>query len=119
MTQPSNVIGPDNDESPRIGFAAMRHRDFLLLFVGKNCGFMALHAVLVAVAYQVYDITGDVLNLAWFALATFAPATGFALFTGYVADRYDRRIVISICSALIMIASILFWAISMAGMDQI
>lgn len=64
MTQLSNVIGLDNDESPRTGLAAMRHRDFLLLFVGKNCGFMALHAVLVAVANKVYDITGDVLNLA-------------------------------------------------------
>ena len=78
MTQPSNVIGPDDDESPRTGFAAMRHRDFL----------------------------------------HFAPAIGFALFTGYVADRYERRIVIALCSALIMIASILFWVISLAGMDQ-
>ena len=118
MTQP-NVILPGGDEPPRTGFAAMRHRDFLLLFLGKNCGFMALHGVLVAVAYQVYDITGDVLNLAWIGLATFAPAIGFALFTGYVADRYDRRIVIALCSTLIMIASILFWLISMSGMDQI
>ena len=33
MTQPSNVIGPDDDESPRTGLAAMRHRDFLLLLL--------------------------------------------------------------------------------------
>ena len=89
MTQPSNVIEPDDDEPPLNGFAAMRHRDFLLLFVEKNCGSMALHAVLVAVTYQVYDITGDVLDLVWNGLSNFAPKIGFALFTGYVADRYD------------------------------
>ncbi|MEK9684282.1 MAG: MFS transporter [Rhodospirillaceae bacterium] len=114
-----NSAGPMDDEPPRIGFAAMQHRDFFLLFIGKNCGFMALHAVLVAVAYQVYDITGNVLNLAWIGLATFAPAIGFALFTGYVADRYDRRLVIAICSASIMFASLLFMFVSFSGMKQV
>jgi len=113
------VTGWEDDPPPRTGFAAMRHRDFLLLFLGKNFGFIALHAVLVAVAYQVYDITGDVLNLAWIGLATFAPAIGFALFTGYVADRFDRRLVIAGCSALIMIAAILFMVFSLSSMTEV
>ena len=52
MTQPSNVFEPNDNEPPRTGFAAMRQRDLLLLFGGKNCGFMALSAVLVVVAYH-------------------------------------------------------------------
>lgn len=87
MTQPSNVFGPNDNEPPRTGFAAMRQRDLLLLFCGKNCGFMALSAVLVVVAYHFYDITGYVLNLAWIGLAAFASAIGLALFKGYFADR--------------------------------
>ena len=35
MTQPSNVFGPDDNEPPRTGFAAMRQRDLLLLLGGK------------------------------------------------------------------------------------
>lgn len=39
---------------------------------------MALRIMTVAIAYQVYDQTGDVINLAYIGLATFAPALGFA-----------------------------------------
>ena len=39
---------------------------------------MALHIMMVAIAYQVYDQTGDVINLAYIGLATFVPAIGFA-----------------------------------------
>ena len=39
MTQPSNVIGPDDDEPPRNGFAAFCHKDFLLLFGGHGSNF--------------------------------------------------------------------------------
>ena len=62
------------------------------MIIGKTFGWMALHMIMVAITYQVYDRTGDVINLADIGLATFAPAIGFALITGYVADRFDRRL---------------------------
>jgi hypothetical protein len=65
--------------------SSLPKRDFRLLIVGKCFGWMALHMMMLAIAYQVYDRTGDVMNLAYIGLATFAPAIGFALVTGYVA----------------------------------
>ncbi|CAN0383044.1 unnamed protein product, partial [Discosporangium mesarthrocarpum] len=59
----------------------LRESDFRLLIVGKGFGWMAMHMMMVAIAYQVYDQTGDVMNLAYIGLATFAPAIGFALIT--------------------------------------
>ena len=76
------------------GFASFAHTDFTLLIVAKLFGWIALNIILVAIAYQVYDITGDVLNLAYIGLATFALAFAFALFTGYVAGLFDRRLVL-------------------------
>ncbi len=99
--------------------AALRHRDFLLLFISKIFGWISLHMVMVAIAYQVYDLTGDLMNLAYIGLATFAPAMGFALVTGYVADLVDRRLVIVGCYSVILAASVLFLVMTLTGMEQV
>jgi hypothetical protein len=44
--------------------SSLRQRDFRLLIIGKTFDWMALHMMLVAIAYQVYDRPGDVMNLA-------------------------------------------------------
>lgn len=104
---------------PTRGLAAFRHADFLLLIVGKSFGWIALHMTVTAIAYQVYDRTGEVVNLAYIGLATFAPAIGFALFTGYVADRFDRRLVISLCYAVVFFAAVLFLLYTWSGMEAV
>ena len=91
------------------GLSSLRHRDFSLLIVGKTFGWMALHMTMVAIAYQVYDRTGDVMNLAYIGLATFAPAIGFALITGYVADLFDRRLVLVVTYGVIFLGAVLLY----------
>ncbi|MFM2129775.1 MAG: hypothetical protein RL477_1321 [Pseudomonadota bacterium] len=88
----------------------MRHRDFRLYFFGKFFASVAQHMVTVAVGYQVYDRTGEALNLAYIGLAMFAPAFGFALFTGFVADLFDRRLVLSYCYGVMTVAASLLFA---------
>lgn len=44
--------------------SSLGQRDFRLLIIGKTFDWMALHMMMVAIAYQVYDRTGDVMNLA-------------------------------------------------------
>ena len=61
---------------------AFRHRDFRLLIFAKVFSSQALYMVMVAVGYQVYDTTGDPLDLAYIGLSVFAPGLGFALITG-------------------------------------
>ncbi|MHA1107788.1 MAG: MFS transporter, partial [Alphaproteobacteria bacterium] len=85
----------------------------------KAFGWISLHMIMVAIAYQVYDQTGDLMNLAYIGLATFAPAMGFALITGYVADLFDRRSVIVACYVIMLVAAALFLAITLSGMEQI
>lgn len=75
--------------------------------------------VMVAIAYQVYDRTGDVMNLAYIGLATFAPAIGFALITGYVADLFDRRLVLAVCYAVICVAAGLFFTYTVLDVQAV
>ncbi|MCZ6886394.1 MAG: MFS transporter, partial [Alphaproteobacteria bacterium] len=87
------------------GFAAYRYRDFRFFVAARLFNAIAHHMVLVAVGYQVYDQTGDAMNLAYIGLASFAPAFGFALVTGYVADRFDRRLVVALCYVMMTTAA--------------
>jgi len=51
----------------------------------------------VAVAWQMYDLTRNPLDLGLVGLTQFVPAALFVLVAGHIADRYDRRRIISIC----------------------
>ena len=103
-----------SDAAATKGFASFAHRDFTLLIVAKLFGWIALNMILVAIAYQVYDKTGEVLNLAYIGLATFAPAFAFALFTGYVADLFDRRLVLTVCYGIVGLSALGFLVYTLA-----
>ena len=96
------------------GLAAFQHRDFCLFYAGKTLAETVSQMVKVAIAYQIYDRTGNPMDLAYIGLATFTPAFGFALFTGYVADLFDRRLVISICFSVMMLAALLLLAFTLS-----
>lgn len=118
---PADGQGQDQSEDPAsvTGLAAMRFRDFQLLLIGKIFAWISLHAVMGAVPFQVYDVTRDTMNLAYIGLATFAPAFGFALFTGYVADLFDRRLVVTFCYATIGTASALLLIVTLSGFEEV
>ncbi|MDX1556393.1 MAG: MFS transporter, partial [Xanthomonadales bacterium] len=96
------------DAVAKRGFVSFRHSDFRLFFFGKLTASLSLHMVMVAIGYQVYDLTGDPVNLAYIGLAIFAPSLGFALITGYVVDRFDRRLVLAACYFVMLISAVLF-----------
>ncbi len=106
------------DASTR-GLTSLHHRDFRLLIIGKTFGWIALHMSMVAIAYQVYDRTGDVMNLAYIGLATFAPAMGFALITGYVADLFDRRLVLVVCYGVVFLGAVLLLIYTLSGIEAV
>ena len=50
--------------------------------------------VVMAVGWQVYHITGRVLDLGLIGLSQFLPFLCLVLFSGHVADQFDRRVII-------------------------
>jgi MFS family permease len=58
---------------------------------------IALQMQAVAVAWQMYDITHNPLDLGLVGLTQFIPAALFVLVAGHIADRYDRRKIVRIC----------------------
>ena len=74
-----------------------QHRPFALYWVSRVSSTVALQMQAVAVAWQMYDITHNPLDLGLVGLTQFIPAALFVLVAGHVADRYDRRKIVRIC----------------------
>lgn len=65
------------------------------------CHSFATQIVVVAVGWQVYDITRDPSGtLGLIGLSQFLPALLLVLVTGLVADRFNRRLILALCLAL-------------------
>ena len=78
----------------------LRQHDFRALLAARLTNGLAFSALGTVVGFQVYEITRDPLALGWLGLVEAIPALSLVLFGGHVADRYDRRTIILLTSAL-------------------
>src|SRR6478672_3164805 len=84
-----------------------RHRDFRLLFVGRLVSFFGSMITVVAVPFQVYQLSHSVLLVGFLGLAELAALIGFAMLGGALADAADRRTMVLLSEAGLMIGSLL------------
>lgn len=75
------------------------HRPFIAFWFARIFTASGFQMLSVAIGWNIYQLTGNVLDLGLVGLVQFIPRVLFMLHTGHVADRYDRRIVASICQA--------------------
>jgi MFS family permease len=76
------------------------HPSFLRFWAGRVAGTLANQMLLLVVAWQMYDLTHSAWYLGLVGLFQFVPALALALFSGHVADRHDRRHIVSLALAL-------------------
>ncbi|MCX5516018.1 MFS transporter [Kaistia algarum] len=92
-------------------WGAFRHRAFALYWLARLAANFSVNIVSVAVGWQVYDLTKNPLDLAMIGLVQFVPALALVLVTGAVADRYSRKLIMSLCmvgEAVCMVGLLLF-----------
>ena len=87
---------------------ASNRRDFRQYVASTFLATIAAMIQSVAVAWQVYELTGDPLALGYVGLFQFLPLAIFALVAGDLADRVDRRLMLAVTYAIQGIASALF-----------
>jgi MFS family permease len=73
--------------------------------VARLAAGFAMQIQVVAVGWQMYDLTGDPLALGLVGLVQFAPSLVLLFVTGSIIDRFDRRMVIIVFRTLEAIAS--------------
>jgi MFS family permease len=74
--------------------AIFKNRDFALFLGSRFCAAIATQMIIMAVGWQVYHITGRVLDLGLIGLSQFLPFLCLVLFSGHIADQFDRRKII-------------------------
>jgi MFS family permease len=83
-----------------------RHRDFRLLFIGRMVSFLGNMISAVAFPYQVYQLTHSVFIVGLLELVAFGSVLAFAFLGGALADASDRRWMVLISEAALMVCSI-------------
>lgn len=87
-------------ESPRRALDVLRHPGFMRFLSARLLATLAAQMQTVAVGWQVYDITHDPIDLGLVGLSQFLPFIVLILPAGHLADRYDRRRILTWCYAL-------------------
>ncbi|MEO8877535.1 MAG: MFS transporter, partial [Polyangiaceae bacterium] len=64
----------------------------------------------VAVGWHVYEVSHSAKALGYVGLAQFLPQILFSMLTGHVADRFDRRVVVLVCYAAVLLTALLLLA---------
>lgn len=82
-----------------------RHRPFALFWASRALSVIAFNILAVAVAWQLYALTGSAFDLGLVGLAQFVPMVALTFVAGHVADRYDRRTIVTVCQAVMAVAA--------------
>jgi len=102
--------------SPAAGrFAAFRHRSYVLLFFARFVAAFAAEVISIAVSWQMFAETKSAFYLGLVGLVQFLPSLLLILVTGTVIDRYNRRVIVSICMTAAALCSAGLLLITLTG----
>ena len=105
----------DSQESAK----ALQYANFRFYLIARFFTTLAVQMQSVAIGWQVYEATGDPLDLGLIGLAQFLPFVVLVLPAGQIADRMDRRLILVGCYlAQTVCALLLFW-FTMSGIDDV
>lgn len=96
-------------------YTVLAYRDYRLLWGAEVLSNTGSQIQRVAVAWQVFELTRDPLQLGLLGLARFIPLVIFGLVGGMLADRYDRRMTIAIVQTAQMVVAGMFAVMTATG----
>ena len=90
-------------------------REFRLLWIGELISHTGRHITIVALPFQIYELTGSALAVGLIGLTQLGPLIVFSLLGGAIADRMDRRRLLMISQVGSAIGSGFLLATALAG----
>ena len=88
----------------------LAHRGFVQLWLARLASVAAGQMLMVAVGWQMYDLTGSAWDLGLVGLLQFMPALALALVAGHVIDRHHRGRIVALCLAVQVLVAVLLGA---------
>ncbi len=101
------------------GRIAFRYPNFRFYMTARFVATLSSEMQAVAVAWQVYGITGRPLDLGLVGLAQFLPGIFLFLLAGHTADRLPRRRILMSCYAGFAVCSLLLLTFTLHGLRSV
>lgn len=99
-------------------FAALKHRNFRLFFMGQLVSLIGSWMQSTAQGWLVYQLTGSKVMLGSVAAAGALPMLIFSVWGGSLADRYSKRTVMLFTQSVMMLLAFAFAALMWSGHIQ-
>jgi len=93
-------------------------RDYMRLWWARVAGVSAGQMLMVAIGWQMYDLTGSAWDLGLVGLLQFLPALALVLAAGHVVDRYHRARIVAVCLLVQAVVAALLMAGTFDGGSQ-
>lgn len=97
-------------------FAALRHRNYRLWFVGQTVSILGSWMQTTAQGYLVYELTHSTTYLGFVGFAAGVPSWLFTLWGGVVADRVSRRLLLMVTQSAMMLLAFALAALTFADL---
>ncbi|MBL0954664.1 MFS transporter [Leptospira levettii] len=93
-----------------LSLAIFQHKDFRFFIVARFFMVLAINIQATIVGWQVYELTGSVLDLGLVGLFEAIPSILVSLYAGHLADLRDRRNIIVVCLFFLLVCSLTLFA---------
>jgi len=91
------------------------HRSFLRFLAARVASTTAQQMLMVALGWQMYELTGSAWDLGLVGFAQFVPALALALVAGHVIDRHPRHRIVAACLILQTLVALSIGTATVAG----
>lgn len=98
MTADSGRAG--SEEAAKGRKSIFREGSYARFWVARICSTVSFQTASVAIGWQIYAMTHSTFALGMVGLAQFLPMLLLNLVVGHVADRFNRKTIISICQSI-------------------
>lgn len=113
-------MAEEGSSTPKIdSFAALRYKDFRSYVGMRFCFTFAYQMQAVVIGFYIYQITKSVFALGLVGLCEAIPAIGIALYGGYIADKSEKRKMLLIIFAMVIITSSVMFTVTLKSMSGI
>lgn len=97
----------------------LRHPNVLHFIAARFLATLAAQIQIVAVGWQMYDITGDPLDLGLIGLSQFIPFVTLILPAGHAADHYNRARIVTTCYLTNAVCALALLLITLRGVQSV
>jgi len=100
-------------------FSVLRRRDFFLYALATLLASFGAEILIVAIGWRIFEISKNPFDLGLVGLVQFLPNCLLVLVTGAVADRYSRKLIVTLCMLSELVFTLGIFAVASSALTHV